>query len=89
MVVKKNLLQASGVFRLVRVIRQRKGFFQTGSPISCHSLKHKSTHSAYLETCSWLQACGLLAGRLHITTFIFQNVREEPEIKRKLGRVPA
>lgn len=39
MVVKKNLLQASAVFRLVRVIRQRKGFFQTGSPISCHSLK--------------------------------------------------
>lgn len=69
MVVKKGLLQAPGIFRLVAGARMRKGFFQTGCPFSCHSLKHRPADSGYLEMCCWLWACGLLARWLHITIY--------------------
>ena len=83
----KSLLQTPGIFRCSRGARVREGFFKTGSPTSCHNLKHKSTDSAYLGSCCWLQACGLLAGGRRITIYISEcqgGARDEEEAEEKV-----
>lgn len=64
-----------------------EGFFKTGSPTSCHDLKHKSTDSALLEPCCWPRACGRLTGGRHITTHISEcqgGARDEEEAVEKV-----
>ena len=88
MVVQKSFLQVPETFGLVRGARARETFFQTRSPISCHSLKHKSTDSGYLETCFWLQAWRFLAGGLHVTSYIPECQGQAREKEEAAERVP-